>query len=182
MDLVVGLPMSNGFNAVLVVVDRLIKHTQFIPTTTGLTAEGFGHLFIKNVACHFGLPDNIVTDRDPRWTSDFWRVVTAHLKTHMLLSSLHHPQHNGQTEIVNKGMEIMLRAYAAADKTLWAEWLHLLEFAYNSTPSASTGDIPYMLLYGFLPSNPLDFLLPNDQVRNSVWAMDMQADSFLSLL
>jgi hypothetical protein len=99
--------MSNGFNAVLVVVDRLVKHAQFIPTTTGLMVEGFGRLFIKNVACRFGLLDNIVTDRDPWWTSDFWKLVAAHLKTYMSLSSLHHPQHDGKTE-VNKRMEIML--------------------------------------------------------------------------
>jgi hypothetical protein len=182
LDLVVGLLMSNGFNAVLVVVDRLVKHAQLIPTTTGLMAEGFGRLFVKNVACRFGLPDNIVTDRDPCWTSDFWRSVAAHLKTHMWLSSSHHPQHDGQTEIVNKRMEIMLRAYAAEDKTSWSEWLHLLEFAYNSTPSASTGDVPYMLLYGFVPKNPLDFLLPNQLARSSIRTMDPQAESFLRLL
>jgi hypothetical protein len=91
------------------------------------TAEGFGQLFVKNVACHFGLPDNIVTNRDPRWTLDFWISVAAHLKMHMsLLSSSHHPQHDGQTEIVNKRMEIiMLWAYAAQDKTSWSNWLHL---------------------------------------------------------
>jgi hypothetical protein len=174
--------MSDGFNAVLVVVDRLVKHAQFIPTTTGLTAEGFGQLFIKNVACRFGLPDNIVTDRDPCWTSDFWKSVAAHLKTHMSLSSSHHPQHDGQTEIVNKRMEIMIRAYAAQDKTSWSSWLHLLEFAYNSMPSASTGDVPYMLLYGFVPKNPLDFLLPNVKARSSVRTMDSQAELFLKLL
>jgi hypothetical protein len=174
--------MSGGFNAVLVVVNWLIKHAQFIPTTTGLTAEGFGRLFVKNVTCRFGLPDNIVTDRDPRWTSDFWKSASAHLKTHMSLSSSHHPQHDGQTEIVNKRMEIMLRAYAAEDKTSWSEWLHLLEFAYNSTPSASTGDIPYMLLYGFTLKSPLDFLLPSNSARTSVRTMDPQANSFLELL
>ena len=79
-----------------------------VPTATGLTAEGFGRLFIKNVVCCFGLLDNIVTDRDPRWTSDFWKSVAEHLKTHMSLSSSHHSQHDGQMEITNKRMEIML--------------------------------------------------------------------------
>ena len=174
--------MSDGFNTVLVVVDRLVKHAQFIPTTTGLTAEGFGQLFVKNVACRFRLLDNIVTDRDPHWTSDFWKLVAAHLKMHMSLSSSHHPQHDGQTEIVNKQMEIMLRAYTAQDKTAWSNWLHLLEFAYNTTPSASMGDIPYMLLYGFIPKNPLDFLLPSERACSSVRTMDSQVESFLRLL
>src|ERR1700732_3363751 len=76
----------------------------------------------------------------------------------------------------------MLRAYAAQDKTSWSNWLHLLEFAFNSTPSASTGDVPYMLLYGFVDKNPLDFLLPNKKARLSVRTMDVQVESFLRLL
>jgi hypothetical protein len=125
-DLVMGLPMSNGFNAVFVVVDRMGKHGQFIPTTTGLTAEGFAYLFVKHVVCRFGLPDDVVADRDPWWTSDFWKAVSHFLKTKMSLSSSHHPQHDGQIEILNKKLEIMLRAYCAKDKESWSDWLHLL--------------------------------------------------------
>jgi hypothetical protein len=101
MDLIVNLPWSNSFNSVLVVVDRLLKHAQFIPTTTGLTAEGFAESFTWNVICRFCIPNSIITNRDPRWTSDFWRAVAEKLKTKMSLLSSHHPQRDGQTEIVN---------------------------------------------------------------------------------
>lgn len=86
LDLIVNLPWSNDYNAILVIVDRLSKHAQFIPTTTGLNAKGFAALFVKHVACRFGLPANIVCDLDPRWTSDFWREVARLLRTEMLLS------------------------------------------------------------------------------------------------
>ena len=71
MDFLVNLPWSDSYNAIYVVVDRLTKHASFIPTTTGLDVEGFAHLFVRNVDCRFGLPESIITDRDPRWTADF---------------------------------------------------------------------------------------------------------------
>lgn len=156
MDLIVNLPWSDDCNAILVFVDRLTKHAQFIPTTTGLNAKGFAMLFVKHVACKFGLPANIVTDRDPRWTSIFWREVAELLKTDMLLASSHHPQHDGQTEIVNRQLETMLRAYVKDDRESWCSWVHLLEHSYNSRVHAATGSAPYFLLYGFEPRGPLD--------------------------
>lgn len=155
------------------------KHAQFVPTTTGLTAEGFAELFIKHVACRYGLPTSIISDRDPRWTSDFWRAVSKGLKTGMLLSSARHPQHDGQTEIVNKRLEIMLRAYVADDKTSWVKWLPLLERAYNATPSSSTRTSPFQALLGYCPRGPLDYLTLQNSMeeRPSVW--HDEADEFL---
>lgn len=156
MDLIVNLPWSEDCNAILVFVDRFTKHAQFIPTTTGLNAKGFAMLFVKYIACKFGLPASIVTDRDPRWTSTFWREVAELLKTEMLLASSHHPQHDGQTEIVNRQLETMLRAYVKDDRESWGQWIHLLEHSYNSRTHGATGATPYFLLYGFEPRGPTD--------------------------
>jgi hypothetical protein len=139
MDFIVHLPWSNGFNAVFVVVDRMTKHANFIPTTTGLSATEFGSLFTKRVICKYGIPESIITDRDPRWTSSFWRGVAKTLRSQMILSSSHNPQHDGQTEIVNRFFETMIRAYVADDRSKWSEWVELLEFAYNSAIHSSTG-------------------------------------------
>ena len=108
MDFIVNLPWSEGYNTIYVTVDRLTKHGIFMPTTTGLDAEDFGALFVKKIACRFGLPDSIICDRDPHWTSDFWKGVAKYLRTKMSLSSSHHPQHDGQTEIVNRLLEVMI--------------------------------------------------------------------------
>lgn len=158
MDFIVNLPMSGEYNAILVVVDRLTKHANFIPTTTGLTAEDFGRLFVHRIVSRFGIPESIICDRDPRWTSDFWKSVAKELKSTMLFSSAHHPQTDGQTEILNKYLETMLRAYVRGDKTDWVEWLHLLEQAYNSTVHSSTGFAPFDLLLGFILRTVSDFL------------------------
>lgn len=125
---------EDGYNTILVIVNRLNKHAQFILTDTGLDAKGFTMLFVKYIACRSGLPDDIVSDRDPRWTADVWREIARFLMVHMSLSLSHHPQHDGQTEVVNKLVEQMLRAYAQEHPKSWAKWLPLVEHAYNSTP------------------------------------------------
>ena len=65
MDFIVNLPWSEGYNAIYVVMDRLTKHASFIPVTTGLDSGGFALLFVKHIACKFGLPESIITNRDP---------------------------------------------------------------------------------------------------------------------
>ena len=145
MDFIVNLPWSKGFNVIHVTVDRLTKHGIFMPTTTGLNAEDFGTLFIWKVVCHFGLPESIICDRDPCWTS---------------LSSSHHPQHDSQTEIVHRFLEVMLRAFVSDNKESWALWLPLLKWAYNASIHSSTGTSPNFLMLGFEPRSPIDFLLP----------------------
>ena len=139
MDFIVNLPWSNGYNAIFVVVDRLSKRGSFIPCTTGLTAEEFAELFVREIVCKYGLPDSIITDRDLRWTSDFWRGIAHFLKTKMSLSSAHHPQHDGQTEILNKYLATMMRAYISDDLDDWAVWLHILESHITTLSTAQRG-------------------------------------------
>lgn len=184
MDFIVNLPWSNGYNAIFVVVDRLSKWGSFIPCTTGLTAEEFAELFVRHIVCRFGLPDSIIVDRDPRWTSDFWRGIAHFLKTGMSLSSAHHPQHDGQTEILNRHPTTMLRAYVSEDLKDWSAWLHILEFAYNNAIHSSTGASPNFLAYGFQPKTPLDFLLPKEtaESKGHTYSLNPAARSFLSAI
>lgn len=163
LDLIVDLPLCDNFNAVLVVVDRFTKHAQFIKTTSGLDQEGFAELFVSHVALRFGLPSSIIADRDPRWVNHFWKSVCRRLDVKLALSTARHPQHDGQTEIVNQQLETMLRAYVANDKSSWSHWLPMLEYAYNSLPSGSTKFSPFYLLYGYLPRGPWDYLTSRPQ-------------------
>ena len=79
LDLVAGLPKSEGSDAVLVVMDKLTKYVSYIPTIETLNQEGFAKLFVKHIVHRFGLPRGMVADRDPCWAKTFW--ASARLST-----------------------------------------------------------------------------------------------------
>lgn len=83
---------------------------------------------------------------------------------------------------MNKRLEVMLRAYCAKDKESWSDWLHLLEFAFNSTPSKTTKETPHLLLYGFSPKDVLDFLSRHPSSADKARTLDRTANSFLDTL
>src|SRR5260370_32558075 len=124
---------------------------------TTLSQEGFATLFINYVVQRFGLPLEMIADRDACWAQSFWASVARHLSLQVLLSTLHHPQHDGQTECQNQTLEIALHAYVAGSKANWEKWLPALAFAYNSTLQSSTGYSPFFLLYGYEPRSPASF-------------------------
>src|SRR5260370_12284502 len=99
----------------------------------------------------------MIADRDACWAQSFWASIARHLSLQVLLSTSHHPQHEGQTECQNQSLEIALHVYVAGSKADWAKWLPALAFAYNSTPQSSTGYSPFFLLYGYEPRSPASF-------------------------
>jgi transposase InsO family protein len=155
MDFITGLPESNGKTAILVVVDKLTKFATFIPTTSDVTAEGTARLLFQRVFKLFGLPTEIVSDRDPRFTSNFWKALASHYDTRLAMSTARHPQTDGQTEVTNQTLETMLRAYVANDRHAWSSWLDVLEQSYNAAKHSSTGLSPAKALMGFTPRTPL---------------------------
>lgn len=98
MDFITQLPPTpSGYDAIMVVVDRLSKMARFIPTTTDATARDTAVLFFDNVVCLFGTPQSIVSDRDSKFTSRFWTELWSLLGTKLKMSSAYHPQTDGQT-------------------------------------------------------------------------------------
>ena len=99
----------------------------------------------------YGLPSNIVCDRDQKLNSHFWRVVFQHLGTQLNLSTVDHPKLDGQIKRVNQALEDMLRAYVSNKQTNWEDYLPILEFSYNSAKHVRTKFSPFMLIYRFQP-------------------------------
>jgi hypothetical protein len=152
LNLITGLPKSNNKNAILVVVDKLTKYTHFIATTAEATAFEIASLLFKRILKHFGLPTRLIGDCDPRWTSAVWKVLAQLFGTRLALST------SRQTEVMNQHLETMLRAYIASSQEDWPQWLDVLQFAYNNATHSSHHSTPAMLLMGYKPKSPLNFL------------------------
>jgi hypothetical protein len=101
-----------------------------------------------------GVPKTLVSDRDSKFTSKFWRALAALMDTRLLLSSAYHPQTDGQTERMNRVLEETIRHYIDPTQTNWDQLLPMAEFAINSSVSASTGETPFFLNYGRHPRTP----------------------------
>src|SRR5436305_10355508 len=98
MNFVTGLPWSNGYNAVLNVVDRLTKMRHLIPCRDTVTAEQLADLYVRHVFRLHGLPTFIVSDRGPQFIAKFWRSLCEALKIEVKLSTSYHAPTDGQTE------------------------------------------------------------------------------------
>lgn len=151
MDFIPELPISDGYDSCLVIVDKLTKYGFFIPTTTAVTAVETAKLFFTHIVAHYGLPRQVITDRDVRWRTDFWGQLCKHMGIRRALTTAHHPQADGQTEVLNQTLEIALRAYVSETRDDWATHLDGITLSYNTTPHTATSYPPAYLLRGYLP-------------------------------
>ena len=161
LDFVTSLPSSGrGYTAVLVVVCHFTKLAHFIPCSESVTAEDTAELFVWHVIRLHGVPQALVSDRDPRFTSDFWQHLWKLLGTRLKMSTARHPQTDGLTERVNQTMQQLLRCYTVESGWDWVQHLPLVEFCYNAAVNESTHHSPFEATYGFQPPAPVDLLLP----------------------
>ncbi|KAJ9532845.1 hypothetical protein QJQ45_010962 [Haematococcus lacustris] len=173
MDFIGPLPATpRGHTMIFTIVDKLSKMIHLIPTTTTATAQDTARLFFDHIFKHHGLPEAIISDRDPKFTSDFWTSLFHLTGTRLLLSSAYHPQTDGQTERANRIVEDMLRPYVNDHKTDWDQHLAAVEFAYNNSEHAGTGFTPFYLNYGQHPTTPSALLLPTPTLVPSQAAED----------
>ena len=105
------MPLAQGYDSILVVVDRLTKMVHFIPTTEKTLAEGLARLFRDNVWKLHGLPKSIISDRGPQFAAGLIQKLNEILGIKSKLSTAFHPQTNGQTKRVNQELEQYLRIF-----------------------------------------------------------------------
>jgi hypothetical protein len=149
MDFITGFPRtSKQHDSIMVVVDKLTKAAHFIPLKTTHRAADVADIFLKEVARLHGIPKTIVSDRDPKFTSNFWKGLFKGFGTNLNFSTTYHPESDGQTERVNRVIEDMLRMYVMDKPSRWEDYLHLVEFAYNNGYHASLKMSPFEALYG----------------------------------
>ena len=131
-----------------VIVDRLTKSAHFVLGKSTYTTGKWAQLYLTEIVRLHGVPVSIVSDRDARFTSKFWKGLQTAMGTRLDFSTAFHPQTDGQTERLNQVLEDMLRACVIEFPGSWDSHLHLMEFAYNNSFQATIGMAPFEALYG----------------------------------
>ncbi|POM76058.1 Pol protein [Phytophthora palmivora] len=146
LDFVFGLPADDkGNTGILVFVCRLSKMVHLAPVCDKVTRKQAAQLFLDSVVRDHGLPETIVSDRDPCFTGACWDTLFQLLGTKLTMSTVDHPQTDGQTERVNRVLEDTLRSICAEAPRSWSDQLPMVEFALNNAVHASTGFTPFYL-------------------------------------
>ena len=149
MDFVSGLPKSpTNHDSIWVIVDRLTKTAHFIPILMTYSMDRLAELYVQHIVRLHGVPKSIVSDRDTRFTSKFWKSLQDALGTRLKFSSVFHPQTDGQSERTIQILEDMLRACAIDFPGSWEKYLPLVEFSYNNSFQSTVGMAPYEALCG----------------------------------
>ena len=168
MDFITALPLTaRGHDAILTVVDVYSKMTHLIPCNVKLNAQGTAELLWANVFKLHGLPETLISDRDTRFNNQVFRAVMQQMGTHQAMSTAYHPQSDGQTENMNKTVEIMLRHYVNDRQDDWDLLLPAAEFAVNNGFQESIQTTPFFLNYGYHPTMPADIGISANHAANA---------------
>jgi transposase InsO family protein len=157
MEFITDLPESSRCNQLWVVVDRFTKIAYFIPLQKdGKTTEDLARIFTKEIWKLHGLPMDIVSDRDSRFTSTTWKAFIGTLGIKPRMSTAFYPQTDGQTEQLNQTIEAYLHSFVNHKMDDWVDLLPMAEFAYNNSVTGATGLSAVYANYGYypIPSNP----------------------------
>ncbi|KAK7281730.1 hypothetical protein RIF29_09972 [Crotalaria pallida] len=181
MDFIVGLPKSKGFDAVLVVVDRLSKYGHFIALRHPYTARTVAEQFIKEVVRLHGIPISIVSDRDSTFMSSFWQELFRLQGTQLKMSTAYHPETDGQTEVLNRTLETYLRCFVSEQPKGWHSYLSWAEYWYNTSFHTAAQKTPFEIVYG-RPPPALTKFIPGETLVEAVAQDLMDRDEILKQL
>jgi hypothetical protein len=152
LDFITDLPLKQDLDSIFVIKDCFSKMAHFLPCSKAIDATQTADLFIKEIFRLHVFPKSIVSNRGPQFVSHFWRHLLSRLGVSVDLSSAHHPQTNGSTEIVNQLLEQYLRTYCSYHQDDWLSLLPLGEFVYNNSANAHSSTTPF---FAFFAMNPI---------------------------
>lgn len=166
MDFIEGFPKSNDKDVVLVVVVRLSMYAYFMSLKHPYITYDVVVLFLNNVFKPHGLPSLMVSDRDPIFVISFRTELFTLQGVEFLRSAAHHPQTDGQSEVVNRCLETYLRCMTHGHPKKWEAWLSLVEWWYNTNYHSSLQSTPFGALYGIPPPIHIPYILRDSSVSS----------------
>lgn len=143
LDFITGLPLVKGQSVIIVVADRLSKYCHLGSLPTHYSVTSGADYIVKQIIRLHGIPKTTVSDRDKVFLSKFWQDLIVKSGTKLKLSTAYYPKSDGQTEIVNKTIEIYLRATIHRNPRSWIELLPWAELWYNAAFHHSAGKSPF---------------------------------------
>ena len=132
----------------MLVVNRLQHFVHLIPLKKTDTVDEIAQLFIAHVVGITGIPNDIVSDRDSRWTSRFWKALMSRLSVELHMTTARHQQANGLAEATVKSVKNLLRHVLTYGETDWTRILPMIQLAYNQTVNTATGFTPFEMTFG----------------------------------
>ncbi|KAL0373054.1 UNVERIFIED_CONTAM: Transposon Tf2-11 polyprotein [Sesamum calycinum] len=170
MNYISGLPKVGDLGSIIVVVDLLSKYATFIAAPKHVTVEGTAHLFIKHVVKYWGLPKDIISDRDSHFTGVFWIELFRLLISKLSMSSSYHPQSDGQTERFNSMLKEYLRHFVRGSQKDWGKLLDVAQLCFNAQKSSSTNKSAFEIVTRQQPLLPHTLDSPQAQKRMKKYA------------
>lgn len=166
IDFVLALPDCRGMTCLLTLTDKATKALGLVPGKDTYSASDWAKLVLHwLLTADWGIPRGIISDRDPKFLSDFWRAIFKEMKTRLLTTTAYHAQGNGQSERTNQAVNIALRYFITENPDEeWLDALPSLQFGFNSAPNASTGIVPNKLKFGFAPRGLTALIGEEEQV------------------
>ncbi len=181
MDFIEALPLSEGKDTILVVVDKFTKYAHFISLAHPYTTSDVAKVFFDSVYRLHGLPGGIISDRDKIFMSQVWQDLFILMGVKLQMSTTYHPQMDGQTERINRCLETYLRCMCSQRPRSWYKWLSLAEWWYNTNHQSSLGMTLFQALYGYIPPTNLVVNL-NRELHSSVEDWKIERDQMMQLL
>ncbi len=164
-DYMTGLPKTAaGNDAIVVFVDKLTKYVLLVACSKESSAFDWVSMFLHHVHGHFGLPDKIVSDRGPQFTSAFNHSLADRLGSTWALSTARRPETDSQTERTNHTLQTVLRHFVSPTMHDWDQHLSLMQFAINNSWQETVQETPHFLNFGRHPKTALNVDLPSRQL------------------
>ncbi len=190
MDLITGLPQHHGHNAILTIIDHGCSCVAiFLPCSDTIMGPGIAQLYLDYIYQWFGLPTKMISNWDPRFTSQFGKVLTKKLGIQQNLSTAFHPQTDGLSKQKNQWVEQYLRLVTLNDPKGWTYWLALAMVVHNNWINTTTRLSPNQILFRYNPTLNSDKVLQTHNAlvesrvktmtenhANAIWALNKVAD------
>src|SRR5258708_7815429 len=174
MDFIEQLPDSEGFSAILVIVDCLTKQAIFIPSHDTVNAPQVVQLFLIHAFSKHRVPVHVTLDGGSEFISHFFYSLGKLLQMRLHFTSGYHPEGDGQTEHANQVLEQYLQTYMNYQQDDWATLLPMAEFVYNNATNAMTGVSPFFTNKGYHPEFTVDLQADTSSAEVQMFVADLE--------